>query len=123
MIHVSPRWCAGPLRLFARRRQMLYKRQLGPGMQLSKVYLIHKRTDKEDAPPCAAQQVFLREGIGHRFRNETVTLVRNGNYQRLASLLKTDCDLPRWVVLVAVQDGVYRSLPHRHGHVKSFVFA
>jgi len=30
--------------------QVLDKRQLGSGMQLSKVYLIHERANQEDAP-------------------------------------------------------------------------
>ena len=34
---------------------MFDKRQLGSGMQLTKVYLIHERTDKEDAAAGAAQ--------------------------------------------------------------------
>jgi hypothetical protein len=37
------------LQFIAPRRQMFDQRQFGSGMQLSKVYLIHERTDQEDA--------------------------------------------------------------------------
>ena len=51
---------------------MLYKRQFGPGIQLSKVYLIHEGTDKEDAAAGSAEQVFLGQRVGNLLRDEAL---------------------------------------------------
>src|ERR1039458_4123833 len=62
--------CASALCLFARQRQTLDERQLGSGMQLSKVHLIHEGTDKEDATAGAAQEIFRRQRVGKRLRGQ-----------------------------------------------------
>src|SRR5450631_3877524 len=101
---------------------MLYQRQFGPGMQLTKVYLIHEGTDKENTAAGSAQQVLLCERIGHLLGNESPALICNGKNQSLAGVLEAHRDLPGRIVFVAVENGVDGRLPNRHGHVKSFVF-
>ncbi len=97
-------------------------RQLGPGMELTKVYLIHEGTDKEDAAAGAAQTIFRRQRIGNLIRIETRTLVRDGKDQRLPGVFKAHRDLPGGIVLVAVEDCIHRSLAHGHGDVEPLVF-
>ena len=80
--------------------------QLGSGMQLPNVYLIHEGADEEDAPPRAAQEVLRGQGVWKRLQIEALALVGKGKDQLFAGVLETGRDLLGGVVLVAVQDGV-----------------
>jgi hypothetical protein len=72
---------------------MLDQRQLGAGMQLSKVYLIHERTDKEDPATCAAKEILSREGVRQTLGIESVPLVGNGKNEIVASVLEGNFDV------------------------------
>jgi len=45
--------------------------EFGTWVQLAKVYLIHKRSDEEDTPAAASQDIFRGKGIGKGFRGKT----------------------------------------------------
>ena len=102
-------------------RQMFYQRQLGPGVQLSKVYLIHQRPDEKDAAAGAAEKVFLSQRIGDFLGIEARALVGDGDLQVLAGIFERNLDLPGGVVLVAVQHRVNGGFAHRHGDMKALV--
>src|SRR5208337_4916155 len=87
-------------------RQMFHQRQLSTGVQLSKVYLIHKRPDEEDAAASAAEKVFLLQRIGYFLWIEAPALVGDGNLQVLAGILERHLNLAGGIVLIAVQHGV-----------------
>ena len=60
---------------------MLDQSQFGSGVQLTKVDLIHERTDEEDAAAGAAQEILRGQGIGKRRRIDALALVRDGEDQ------------------------------------------
>src|SRR4051794_2353165 len=84
------------------RRQVLHQRQFCSRMQLSKVYLIHKRPDDEDAPARAAQNVLRQKRIRKRIRVHSFALVRDDKHQVLARILKRCRDLFGGIVFVPV---------------------
>ncbi len=100
---------------------MFDERQLGSGMELTKVYLIHERTDQEDPPPGAAQKIFRCQWIGKRVRVKPLALVGNDKNKRRACVFKARYDLFGGVVIVAVEHGIYSSFAYRHGHTKALV--
>ncbi len=59
-------------------------------------------------------------GSGTDSGSKPSALVGDGEYQVLAGVFKAHRNLPGGVVLVAVKDGVYSRLAHRHGHMESF---
>ncbi len=67
---------------------MFDQRQLGSGIQLSKMYLIHKGSHEEDAAPRAAQQVFWSQRIRKGIRVQPLALVGDDDHQRRAVVLK-----------------------------------
>lgn len=100
---------------------MFDERKFGSGLQLSKMNLIHERTDEEDAPAGAAKEVFRRERIRQRIRIESVPLVRDGKDQVTAGVFEGDVDMPGRIVFVAVKHGIDGGLTHRHSDVKALV--
>ena len=54
---------------------MFNQRQLGARVQLSKVYLIHEGSDKEDAAASAAQKVLRGQRVGKFVRIYPFSLV------------------------------------------------
>ena len=113
--------CASTLCFIAIRRQMLDQCQLGSWMQLSKVYLIHEGTDKEDATASATEQVFRGEGVGQCIGIQTLALVGDGEDEGRAGVFKAYGDQFGGVVVVAVQYGIYGSLADCHGEMEAFV--
>src|ERR1035441_3316411 len=99
--------------IFASRRQNFDQRQLGSGMQLSKVYLIHEGSDEEDAAPRAAQQVFWSQRIGNGIQVKPLALIGDGHHQRRAGVLKAGEDQLGGGVFIAVENGVHGSLARR----------
>jgi hypothetical protein len=114
--------CADSFGFLGSRRQMLDQRQLSSRVQLSKVYLIHEGADEKDATAGAAEKIFRRERIGQMVGIEAVALVGDGKDKVSSGVFESHVDHPRRIVLVAVQNGVYRSLAHRHHHVEALVF-
>src|SRR5271154_3928740 len=76
------------------RPQMLDKCQLSSGMQLLEVYLIHERSNEEDAAAGAAQKILRSQGGGQRFR----------------------------IIRVAVEHRVDGRFPNCHRNLENFVF-
>lgn len=55
--------------------------EFGAGMQLAKVYLIHKSSDEKDAAAGATEDIFRGKRIGDGVWIETWPLVRDANYK------------------------------------------
>jgi len=91
-------------------------------MQLTKVYLIHERADKEDATAGAAQKILRSQGVGQRVRVKPLALVGDHKDQIAPVVLKADGDLAGWIVFVAVQHGVDDRLADGHGDVEAGIF-
>src|ERR1035437_111273 len=120
-LNPSPGYVVDALCFRSGRSQMLDQRQLGSGMQLSEVYLIHEGSDQEDAAPRAAKQVLRGQRVGKRLRVQSFALVSDGNHQRRAGVFKAGGDLFGGGGFVAVQNGVYRGLARPHRHMEAFV--
>src|SRR5271170_5180847 len=98
-----------------RRSQMLDQGEFGAGIEQLEVYLIHKRADEEDSATRTAEKVFRGERVGKRRRIETDALIGDADDQVGAGILERCGDMFFGVVGVAVEDGVDRRFPYRHG--------
>jgi len=72
---------------------MLNQRQLGARIQLSKVYLIHEGTNKEDSAAGAAQQIFRSQGVWNCVGIEASALIGDFKDERRAGVFQADGDL------------------------------
>src|SRR5579875_1067643 len=68
--------------------QMFDQRQLGSGMQLPEVYLIHKGANEEDAAAGAAQQVLGSQRIGESGGVESFAFIRDADHKVRAGIFE-----------------------------------
>src|SRR5271165_7071397 len=104
------------------RPQMLDKCQLGSGMQLLEVYLIHERSNEEDAAAGAAQKILGSQGVGQRFRIKPLSLVGDTNDKGFAGIFKRRRNTLLGIIRVAVEHRVDGRLPNCHRNLENFVF-
>ncbi len=91
-------------------------------VSLAKVYLIHERTDEEDAAAGATHDVFGGKGIRDGLRIEAGSLVYDLHEQIIACCFERDGDVLAGIVGVAVKNGVDDCLADCHGDVAARIF-
>src|ERR1700744_1606344 len=101
--------------------EVLDKGELSTGVELTKLYFIHERTDKKDTAAGAAQQIVRREGIGQGRRIEPRTLVGDADDQRFGCRLKRRGDALVRTVSIAMKYSVDGCFACCHGDAEDLI--
>jgi len=107
--------------LFWRRGEVFDQGELGAGLKLAKVNLIHEGADEKDAAAGTAEQVLRGEGIGEMFPVHAFALVGDGKDEGFAVVFEAGSHLLGRVIVVAVENGVYGCFADGHGDTEAFV--
>ena len=94
---------------------VLDKFNFGARLGGADVHLIHERAYKKNPPAGRLQKIFRGQRVRDFFQIKSFALVPDGNHQVAASLLEFQADFFAGIVGIAMQHGVDRSFPHRHG--------
>ena len=95
--------------------------QLGSGLQLAKVYLIHEGPDEEYAAAGPAQEILRFTRVRQSSGVQAFALIGDLEHKRRSGVLKIDGNLLGRIVFVAMQHGVDGGFAHRHGDTKGLI--